>query len=165
MPTRLILSFLVCGALALPDSAWSAEPCSPMGMKPQALKELRQQQWQLSDHQQRQQLAKAMLTCLASPDPALRDEIAFESLSFWMRGKLLDVDTIRHISEQLQQQLSTNQSKYQASRFCAPIRSASNGGGSQSGSRHSIHDGTRTQPHGEASGELSEHSQRLSWLR
>ncbi len=109
MPTRLILSFLVCGALALPDSAWSAEPCSPMGMKPQALKELRQQQWQVNDHLQRQQLAKAMLTCLASPDPALRDEIAFESLSFWMRGKLLDVETIRHISEQLQLQLSTHQ--------------------------------------------------------
>ncbi len=113
MPIRFFISVFVfvfvLGTLSLSNLARGAEQCAPLGMKPQALKELRQQQWQVSDQQRRQQLASAMLACLSSPDPTLRDEIAFESLSFWMRAKLLDDITVRHISTELQSELSANQ--------------------------------------------------------
>lgn len=112
MLSRLIPALVICGSsaltLILSGEAKAAEQCAPLGMKTPALQELKHQHWNISDQQKRQQLAIAMLACLASPDPLVRDEIAFESLSFWMRGKLLDVATVRHIAEQLQQQLQSN---------------------------------------------------------
>ena len=35
----------------------------------------------------RQAFAKVIVACLASPDPALRDGIAFEALSHMLRGE------------------------------------------------------------------------------
>jgi hypothetical protein len=49
-----------------------------------------------------------LLACLADPDPVLRDGIAFEALSAWMRQKLLPMDLQRLMYSQLLGQLQSN---------------------------------------------------------
>ncbi|MFL6659184.1 MAG: DUF2785 domain-containing protein [Massilia sp.] len=44
---------------------------------------------------QRQAQAIEMLACLADPDPAVRDDLAFTTLQTWMRGGLLDAATMQ----------------------------------------------------------------------
>lgn len=68
------------------------------------------QQWKTSgfviaDAEQRTLRALALVACLGSPDPELRDGIAYEALSSWMRGKQLDGALLRQLSAQLQKQL------------------------------------------------------------
>jgi hypothetical protein len=65
------------------------------------LAKLKASEWQMNDAALRQQTALDMLDCLASPNPQLRDELAFEALAFWMRGELLSIDTIHQIRRQL----------------------------------------------------------------
>jgi hypothetical protein len=48
-----------------------------------------------------QQQAVALLPCLASPDPALRDDLAFEQLSAWARAGRLDVATLQRLRTDL----------------------------------------------------------------
>ncbi len=48
-----------------------------------------------------QQLAIALLPCLAAPDPRLRDEIAFEQLSAWARARKLDAATLQRLRTEL----------------------------------------------------------------
>ena len=53
------------------------------------LEALKTAEWNIADQARRQSLAIEMLDCLGSPDPALRDDFAFEAISHWMRGKQL----------------------------------------------------------------------------
>lgn len=53
----------------------------------------------------RNQRALSLLDCLGDADPFLRDDIAFEALSTWMREKQLDTGTLRHIQKRLLAQL------------------------------------------------------------
>ncbi len=46
-------------------------------------------------------LAQALLPCLADPDPALRDGIAYEALSHWMRAGDLGPDALRGLQQRL----------------------------------------------------------------
>lgn len=45
--------------------------------------------------------ALAMIDCLAHPDPAIRDGVAYEALSKWMRGGSLDADALRRLRARL----------------------------------------------------------------
>jgi hypothetical protein len=45
--------------------------------------------------------ALATVDCLAHPDPAIRDGVAYEALSAWMRGGKLDVDALRRLRARL----------------------------------------------------------------
>lgn len=63
--------------------------CPPAGSTVGDLQQLKAQGWKLADDAQRQTLALALLPCLGDADPALRDGIAFEGLSAWLRGKQL----------------------------------------------------------------------------
>ena len=49
----------------------------------------------MSDDARRQALAVELLDCLASPDPELRDELALDALSHWMRGRLIAPTTLQ----------------------------------------------------------------------
>ena len=49
----------------------------------------------------RQGFALGLLPCLASPDPDLRDGVAFEALSTWMRGGLLTGETATAVLDSL----------------------------------------------------------------
>lgn len=77
--------------------------CPPAPFDKAALLELKARSWKIDDADQRQILAKNLLPCLAHTDPVLRDEIAFEALSFWMRNALLDTPTIQDIKQKLLQ--------------------------------------------------------------
>lgn len=54
----------------------------------------------------RHERALALVECVGAADPLLRDGIAFEALSTWMRGKQLDADTLRVLQLRLQSQLN-----------------------------------------------------------
>ena len=59
----------------------------------------------VADRAQRNQRALALADCLGDADPQLRDGIAFEALSHWMRGKQLDAATLRALQADLLAQL------------------------------------------------------------
>jgi hypothetical protein len=79
--------------------------CPPKQFNQEQLVELKTKNWALNDAKQRQQLALDLLPCLSDQNPQLRDGIAFEALSFWMRGELLDVETVQQIRQQLLNQI------------------------------------------------------------
>jgi hypothetical protein len=92
------LLLLICG--------WSSQPavaadCPPAGFDRPALEALRSAKFEIADVTRRQALAEALLPCLADPDPVLRDGVAFEAYSTWMRADLLDRDTRIRLLERL----------------------------------------------------------------
>ena len=62
-------------------------------------------EWSVADDARRQALAIALADCLASPDPVLRDDLAFEALSHWMRAGLLGPTTLQTLRLALLPQL------------------------------------------------------------
>ena len=71
--------------------------CPPGTTTKLALQVLKQVEWKVADDSARQALALALLDCLASPDPELRDEIAFDAISHWARAKALTPATLQSI--------------------------------------------------------------------
>lgn len=57
------------------------------------ISQLKQSQFENLDQAQLNQLALDMLNCLGDPDPAMRDGVVFEGLSFLLRQDKLDMDT------------------------------------------------------------------------
>ncbi|SHH66170.1 DUF2785 domain-containing protein [Massilia sp. CF038] len=85
--------WVLTGAVLLQGSAIGA--CPPAGITRAELLSLRAAKWEVPDPAKRQALALGMLDCLADPDPALRDDAAFESIQFMLRGRQLDVATMQ----------------------------------------------------------------------
>lgn len=75
--------------LLLGGSAQAAG-CPPTGWNADELQALKAAEFKLDDPTRREQLAIGLLDCLGSPDPALRDGIAFEAWSAWLRANQLD---------------------------------------------------------------------------
>jgi hypothetical protein len=90
---------LLLGFTAAPAIAQQA--CAPAGMDALALDEFRARRFVVADGEVRAMLATALLPCLGSADPVLRDETAFAAYSTWMRGKLLPVATLRSLRDAL----------------------------------------------------------------
>jgi hypothetical protein len=101
MRTALLPLVLCLGAFA---PALRAE-CPPAGWTAPKLQELKADKFVLADAGARTRLATGLLDCLASPDPALRDGIAFEAWTTWLRGGQLDEATRRAALQRLQAQL------------------------------------------------------------
>ena len=107
MPTRrialalaaLIFTALAAGAAAGPPTAAAA--CPPAEWTRPRLEMLATEGFAVASEAERQALAVALLPCLADPDPRLRDGIAFEALSGWMRSDALSVATRRAILQRL----------------------------------------------------------------
>ncbi|SDW24668.1 DUF2785 domain-containing protein [Lysobacter enzymogenes] len=78
-----------------------AAPCPPAGYDAAALRELKAQRFALPDTAAKPALAQALLACLSDPDPELRDGIAFEALSQWLRAGDFDPTTLRSLRESL----------------------------------------------------------------
>ena len=66
---------------------------------------MRAAEWRVADDGRRQALALEFADCLASPDPVLRDDLAFEALSHWMRAGLMAVPTLQTLRVTLLPQL------------------------------------------------------------
>lgn len=75
--------------------------CPPENLSRTDLLALKTAQWKIDDAAQRQKLALALPACLADADPVLRDELAFEALSSWMRSAQLDTSTLHSLRQQL----------------------------------------------------------------
>ena len=81
--------------------SWSAQAaCPPEGTVRGSLQLLREQKFAVPDDV-RAALAAALPACLADPDPALRDGVAYEGLSTWLRAGQLDVEQRRALRDRL----------------------------------------------------------------
>jgi len=87
-------AILIVAALA---SGAATAACPPDGITRSELSELRGAKWEVPDNARREALAIGLLDCLSHPDPALRDEIAFEALQSWMRADKLPTSTLHTI--------------------------------------------------------------------
>ena len=79
--------------------------CPPPGYSKESLLELRQAGFELPDDVQRNVLARSLLACVADPDPQLRDGVAFEGISTWLRGGQLDAEFYQVLFSSLMLQL------------------------------------------------------------
>lgn len=73
--------------------AQSTTACPPQGYSKESLLELRQKGFELADEEARNALARGLLACVAEPDPELRDGVAFEGISTWLRASQLTAET------------------------------------------------------------------------
>lgn len=73
----------------------------------------------LVDAAARARAEDALFACLSSPDPALRDELAFNVLSRWMREKRFPADALRARWNQLDRQLAAPDPRGVARPFAA----------------------------------------------
>lgn len=69
--------------------------CPPAGWDRARLDGLKAAKFEIVDERPRQALATAITSCLASPEPSLRDGIAFEALTHMLRARQLDDATMR----------------------------------------------------------------------
>ena len=97
--SSLLAALLRAVALAAPLMAQAA--CPPAGHSRASLDALKAARWRVDDAAVRQPLALGLADCLADPDPALRDGVAFEALQAWMRGRLLDTATVQALRTRL----------------------------------------------------------------
>jgi hypothetical protein len=88
-------------APAATAGAQSGDVCPPAGWPSARLLALKAGKFAVADPTARQSLALALTGCLGDPDPAVRDGVAFEALSTWMRAGDLDRDTRAALREQL----------------------------------------------------------------
>lgn len=112
----ITVGLLLCGA--------AQAGCPPEGQARAsllALKATTPDPWAVSDEAARQALALGLLGCLADPDPVLRDEVAFEALSHWMRSKQLPPDSLRDMADRLQPQLLAADAQGFAAPFAALV--------------------------------------------
>ncbi|WP_082607360.1 DUF2785 domain-containing protein [Lysobacter sp. Root983] len=89
--------------LAAPGYA-AASPsfaCPPQGWDRAALETLKREEFALADPVRLEALAQGLVFCLGDPDPTLRDGIAYEALSAWMRKGALPAPALRRLSDLL----------------------------------------------------------------
>ncbi len=96
-----------------------AEPCPPPGFDRATLIALRDGGFAVADTARRTALARGLLACLADPDPVLRDGVAFEGLSRFLRARQLSADTMRDMEARLRARLTEGDAQGFARPFAA----------------------------------------------
>lgn len=87
------MKYRIAAILAFsPASAWG-QPCPPPGWDRAALTQLRAAGFEIAQADRREAFARAIAACLASPDPALRDGVAYEALARMLRAGSVSADT------------------------------------------------------------------------
>lgn len=79
--------------------AWAG--CPPQGASDATLVALKGDGFEVADAQARTALAFDLIDCLASPDPSLRDGIAYEGLQHWLRAGAMPPETLRALRTRL----------------------------------------------------------------
>ncbi|MCI4569361.1 DUF2785 domain-containing protein [Lysobacter sp. CFH 32150] len=79
--------------------------CPPEGQSRESLQALKALKFTLPDPPARQTLAEGLVDCLGDPDPELRDGLAYEALTHWMRAKELSPEGLRVLRDRLQAML------------------------------------------------------------
>ena len=108
-----LLSLLICLAPAAVAS------CPLAATEPATWSKLRQQDFDVGDAARIRPLALALLPCLSSPDPTVRDDTALAALAAWMRGGLLDAAALRDLRERGYAQLEAGDAEGFAAPFTA----------------------------------------------
>ncbi len=80
--------------------------CPPAGYSRVQLDALKVAKWTIADDTARNALARALTDCLAAPDPALRDGIAYEALFHFLRARLLTDGTMLSLQDDLEARLT-----------------------------------------------------------
>ncbi len=102
-------ALLACFAvLVLSAPAHAQTGCPPSPYDAARLQAIKAQDWAVPNDRERNRLARALTACLASPDPALRDGVAFEALAHWLRGRQLSAETMRTLAADLDARLSAD---------------------------------------------------------
>lgn len=99
---------------AAPVTGWARvtpepPPCPPRGYDRPALERLKAVGWAVADHDDRDALALGLAACLASPDPTMRDGIAYEAFFTWLRGGELSAETMLALQADLQARLAASE--------------------------------------------------------
>ena len=102
-------------SLFLAPAALTACPLSIAD--PAAFDKLRRQDLDVGDATRLRPLALALMPCLSSPDPAVRDDTALAALTAWMRGGQFDAASLRALRERGYAQLDADD----ADGFTAPF--------------------------------------------
>jgi len=97
------LALTACGS----DEAAPDKLCAPLGMQKSALMEIRESRFAIEDASDREAFAIGLLSCLAHPDPDLRDKLAYEGLVTYLRNESLSPDTIKILKDDLIKTLSS----------------------------------------------------------
>ncbi len=92
-----------------PQAAETPDPaaCIPEGHTRESLAELKANDFALEGEAVRNGFALAIVACLTSPDPALRDGVAYETLAGMLRGRKLSADTMKALGADLETRLQT----------------------------------------------------------
>lgn len=75
--------------------------CPLAGYDRARLEALRAAEFEIADTRERERFARALAACVASPDPFLRDRIAYEGLTRMLRGEQLSVRVRTHLTNDL----------------------------------------------------------------
>lgn len=67
---------------------------------------LKSANWEIAEPEARNRFVIDLTQCLGSPDPVLRDEIAYEALYHYLRGKLVSDATMVRLASMLQTQMA-----------------------------------------------------------
>ncbi|NVI98720.1 DUF2785 domain-containing protein [Myxococcus sp. AM009] len=92
--------------LFISASASASATCPPKGSTRESLAALKATKFDVPDAAAREALVKGLLGCLGSPDPALRDGVAYEALTRWLRDGKLDAAALRGLRDALQGMLA-----------------------------------------------------------
>ena len=95
-------------ALAVWQPLAQATGCPPEGYSRQQLLDLKANGFEMADDQQRNALAVSLLGCVGEPDPLIRDGVAFEGLSTWLRKQLLQPESVNDLYQNLMVQVVSN---------------------------------------------------------
>ncbi len=81
--------------------ATEVQGCSPLGLDRSQLMALRTDGFSIDDADERNRFALELLPCLASPDPELRDGVAYKAYFVLLRSGSLDGATIKSLRDEL----------------------------------------------------------------
>jgi len=103
--------WLVLGGVGLVACQPGTDPapsvrCQPLGYDKAALMQLRTENFEIQETEQRQRFALALTDCLGDPDPVLRDQVAYEGLATLLRGQQLSTETIEALRSSLIDQMA-----------------------------------------------------------
>lgn len=115
---RCVLLALALLAVAAPAKAQQG-PCPPQGYDRAQLDALKANDWSIPDARGRNRFARAIAACLASPDPQLRDGIAYEALASLLRANALTPATQTALVNDLELQLAGEDANGVARPFAA----------------------------------------------
>lgn len=105
MKQLFLAAVLVLAACATAPADAQTRGCPPAGYDRARLDALKASEWAIADDDARNAFALALTACLASPDPAMRDGIAFEALQYMMRHRQLSDATMLALGDDLEARL------------------------------------------------------------